>query len=242
MTSTSPRPLPQSAIAAAKVRNINSGRKTSAVDRQVPKEAQSMSHEDVRDTIAAVMIDPQDVANRKAAAAEEQRLKDEAMEVKLENERHKDLQDAQDRGEKAASLFEKAITLEQDLVRLQFDFKKAAPQEREAIRGKALAKYVLLAETIAQIMQPIKASKSSATGRMKGVWEFESVGLTSLLKERQKPKVQFELELGTKRSELDSWHILCEKYGAPRMHSNERDEDEEEEDDAGTAVHRRRSR
>lgn len=103
---------------------------------------------------------------------------------------------------------------------MQFEFKKAAPNEREAIRGKALATYVLLIETIGQIMEPIKASKSSATGRMKGVWEFESVGLTALLKERKMPKVQFELELGTKRSELDSWHKLCEDNGAPRVQSN----------------------
>lgn len=207
--STSP-----SAAASNVVVGISSARRGKSTERP------AMSSEEVRDTVAQFMIDPQEVANRKAAMSEEQKQKDEALERKLADERHKELLAAQDQAEEASASMQNVMKLAQETVRLQFEYKKAAPNEKEAIKAKALATVVLQLEAIERLLSPIKASKSTALGRLKSVWEFDGTDITALLKERKKPKVQLELDLAAQRSKLDILHGMCESNGAARTESN----------------------
>lgn len=210
-----------------------------------PAAAPRKTSGDIAADVAQFMSDPKEVANAKHVAAEEKKAKDEAMERKLADERHKELQEAQDQGEQAAASMEKVIRLSQELVRLQFEYKKAAPEEKENIKAKALATYVLQAEAINRLLEPIKASKSTALGRMKSVWEFDSTDLTALLKERKVPKVQLELDLATHRSKMDIMHGMCEANGAARTETNlkpskkadvDGDDDGQDEDDGDYAA------
>lgn len=189
----------------------------------------AMTSEEMAAAVGQYMVDPKEVANAKHVAEQEKKAKDEALEMKLADERHKELQEAQDQGEQAAASMEKVIKLSQDLVRLQFEYKKAAPDEKEAIKAKALATGVLQLEAINRLLEPIKASKSTALGRLKSVWEFEGPDITALLKERKVPKVQLELDLATQRSKLDILHGMCEANGAARTATNMKPEPDEKE-------------
>lgn len=187
-------------------------------------EKPKMTSAEVLDTVAAHMVDPKDVANKKAKIAAEQeaekKAKDAKLEQKLADERHKQLQEAQDQGKEATDLMAKVVEYSQEIARMQFEYKQAAPEAKEKIKAKALAVGVLQLEAIEQLLAPVKASKTTLMGRLKSVWELDGTAVNAVVKERKKPKLQFDLDLGLERNNLDMLHRMCEENGAPRITSN----------------------
>lgn len=203
---------------AAKPIAVVSGGNTKGTGKAIlPSVPQKKTSAEFAKDVESIMPDPAKVAAKKAEAADEAKLKQDALDQKAEDAKRIELQKAKENGEQANALSETVVNLSQDLVRMQFQFKKAGPEEQKKIKAESLAKGVLLLETIEKAQAPLKASKSSMLGRMKSVFEWDPSDLHALVKERKKPKLQLELELGTTRSRLDSMHLIVEANGAPRI-------------------------
>lgn len=155
-------------------------------------------------------------AKAKAAADDDKKKQQEALDRKNDEEQRKLMQEAEEQGKQANSLTESVVKLNQELLRIQFAYKKAGPEEQKKLKDQALAIGVRCLENIEAALAPLKASKTGLLGRLKGTFEWESPTIHALIKERKKPREQFELDLGLKRSELDVMHRICEENGTPR--------------------------
>lgn len=192
---------------------ITGGKATSAFEKKpIPKG--TVTKDDFGAQMEKALVNG---AKAKANSDEDEKKKQAVLDQKNEDEKRKLLLEAEEQGKKANSLAESVVKLSQELIRIQFAFKKAGPQEQEKLKNEALAIGVRCLENIEAALSPLKSAKTGLLGRLKGTFEWESPDIHALIKERKKPREQFELDLGLQRSKMDLMHRTCEENGAPRV-------------------------
>lgn len=129
----------------------------------------------------------------------------------------KNLDAVAQKSEKAAAFSKAFMQKSQDVVRMQAQFNNSNDKDdREEIKFQVLASGILGLEDIDAAMATLRSARADILTRLNSTFDWARKDVNQVVKERQFPAAQFELELNLNRNLVDSMHRACEKNGAPR--------------------------
>lgn len=121
------------------------------------------------------------------------------------------------KSEKAAAFSKAFMQKSQDVVRMQAQFNNSNDKDdREDIKNRVLASGILALEDIDAALATLRSARADILTRLNSTFDWARKDVNQVVKERQFPKAQFELELNLNRNLVDSMHRACESNGAPR--------------------------
>jgi len=123
----------------------------------------------------------------------------------------KHLDNIQQRSEKIVDAIKGVVSPAQSLVKSQAEFKNEQGAARESVKEKALGHAIHTLEKIAEARKVLNSMESDALTRISSTFDYAKKDVKQVLKERQFPKAQFELELNLNRNAIDSMHRSVEK-------------------------------